>query len=69
MHFLAHGVCTVDQVCGEMASCLRICKSTVIWAILAEIAFLSLTSSMPQFALDRPGAQKTLSPSTKRVNV
>lgn len=30
MHFLVHGVCTVDQVFGEMSDCLRICESAVI---------------------------------------
>lgn len=49
MHFLAHGVCTVDQVFGEIASCLRICKSAVIceklwffWSELFLLEFLFL---------------------------
>ena len=73
MHFLAHGVCTMDQVFAEMASCLRICKSAVIckklWSFWSELYcwnFFSFSDNMPQSALDRPGVQKTFSFATER---
>lgn len=54
MHFLAPGVCTVDKLFGEMASCLRICKSAVIckklWSFWPELFLLEFLFLQWQYA-------------------